>query len=159
MDFQTVLRQRIGDEMNDEIRCCEVETFQSSYLPQIRLPEDELKKIREAGVSRARSRFQKGKAIGLESEHTRNLKSVVEAIVKARDERRRRRHLVLSMGQNRTIISSILGGNFKIDTSLTKNVHSLHSTDTMAAVEVKRVRNIDEVRNVSSSCTLTVTSP
>jgi hypothetical protein len=142
--------------MNDEILCCKVEAFQASYLPEPQLSKEQYAIVFDAGLASARSHFKlkKNQSLAYKSETdlSKRLKVVVGALLKALNDGDgdRRRKLCFSTDPNKTVISAIAGGNFKIDSSLNNAVGSLHTTNTIVVMEFKLHRNFDTVRKVSA---------
>jgi hypothetical protein len=151
-DQQTVKREEIGHHMNDETLECEVEVFLASYLPRHQFSEETYKAISAAGVARARDHFKENFPFHMEAEISSSLQEIVGALVKAREDLGERRNLQYSSSPNQTVISCIIGGNFKIDASLNNanGSEALHTTNIVVAMEFKLSRSFDTVRKVSA---------
>jgi hypothetical protein len=144
------MREEIGHHMNDETLECEVEVFLASYLPQRHFSEETYKAIFDAGVARARDHFKEYLPFQSEDDISKSLKVIVGALVKAGRDHGKKRRLRYSSEPNKALISGITGGNFKIDASLINAKKSLHTTNTIVAMEFKLHRNFDTVRKVSA---------
>jgi hypothetical protein len=142
----------VGIEMNgnNQVLCCEVKVFQASYLPQQQLSEEEYTILYNAGLAGARSRFKENLPFNTEADISRSLKETVGTLLKARRGVGRWRNLWFSADPNEALVSAIVGGNFKIDSSLSNVAGSPHTTDTIVAMKLKLFRNLSTVRQVSA---------
>ncbi|KAJ2919101.1 hypothetical protein MD484_g1298, partial [Candolleomyces efflorescens] len=134
------MRAETGELMNRETLECSTEVFFKSYLPQPQLSGDTRRAIRDAGFLSAREHLQDGLLLGKEDEIASSLKAIVAAVAKAGEDLGCEKCL-------RYTISSIAGGNLKVNASLNnaKRSHALSSTNIVVAMEIKLVRNFETV--------------
>ncbi|RXW16016.1 hypothetical protein EST38_g9837 [Candolleomyces aberdarensis] len=142
---QTLLREQVGHEMNDEILCCEVKVFQTDYLPQNRLLEEEYIILRDVGLEIAQSYFKKNQLFIEEADLSERLKQVVDALLRTRKEGGRQRNLWFNADRNKKFISAALGGTSETDSCLNNEAGSLRTTDIIVPMEFKLVGDFDKV--------------
>jgi hypothetical protein len=145
------LNCNVGVEMhqNNQVSCCELQVFRSYYLPQCQLPAADLEARSKAGLKRAQSLFKENPEFTSEADISRRLSQIVDAILgscKATGKR-----LWSSLAQNKTNVSAMLGGTFRINSCLKNDKGGpLRTTNIIVPIEIQLLRNYDGIRLVSS---------